>query len=57
MYKIPPLGEGGGVARRLTGFQEVIRRPGISIVEQLTESIESSFLIHQDVYHDSFVCP
>ena len=30
---------------------------GISIVGQLTESVESSFLIHQDVYHDSIVCP
>ena len=30
-----------------------------SIVGQLTESVESSFLIHQDVYHhvyDLFVC-
>ena len=27
----------------------LFRRPGISIVGQLTESIESSFLIHQEV--------
>ena len=33
-----------------------MRRPGISIVGQLTES-ESSFLINQDVYHDLSVCP
>ena len=30
---------------------------GISIVGQLTDSVESSFLNHQDVYHDLFVCP
>ena len=30
--------------------------PRISIVGQLTESVESSFLIHQDVYY-LFVCP
>ena len=35
----------------------VIRRPGISIVGQFTESDESSFLIHQGGYHDLFVCP
>ena len=40
-----------------SGFQKVIRRPGISIVGQLTESVESSFFIHQDVYHDLYVCP
>ena len=34
----------------------VIRRPGISIVGQLTQSVESSFLIHQDVYHNLLVC-
>ena len=28
-----------------------------TIVGQLTESVESSFLIHQDVYHDLSVCP
>ena len=33
-----------------------MRRPGISIIGQLTESVESSFLIHQDVYHDLSVC-
>ena len=26
-------------------------------IGQLTESFESSFLIHQDVYYDLFVCP
>ena len=35
---------------------EVIRRPGIFIVGQLTEYVESSFLIHQDVYRDLSVC-
>ena len=29
----------------------------ISIVGQLTESVESSFLIHQGGYHDLYVCP
>ena len=27
------------------------------LVEQLTESDESSFFIHHDGYHDLFVCP
>ena len=27
-----------------------------TIVGQLTESVESSFLIHQNVYHDLSVC-
>ena len=40
-----------------SGLQLVIRRPGISIVGQLTESVESPFLIHQGDYHDLFVCP
>ena len=40
-----------------SGFQLVIRRTGISIVGQLTESVESSYLIHQGGYHDLFVCP
>ena len=40
-----------------SGFQYVIRRPGISIIWQLTESVESSCLIDQDDYHDLFVCP
>ena len=35
-----------------SGFQFVIRLTGISIVGQLTESVESSFLIHQGDYHD-----
>ena len=35
----------------------VIRRPGISIGGQLTESVESSFLPHQGGYHDLFICP
>ena len=35
----------------------VIRRSGNSIVGQLTESVESLFLIHQGGYHDLFVCP
>ena len=35
----------------------IIQRPGISIVGQLTESVESLFLIHQGGYHDLFVCP
>ena len=35
----------------------VIRRPGISIVGQITESVESSFLIHRGNYHDLCVCP
>ena len=39
-----------------SGLQKVIQRPGISI-GQLTESVESSFLIHQGDYHDLFVCP
>ena len=34
----------------------VIRRQGISIAGQLTESVESSFLLHQGGYHDLFVC-
>ena len=38
------------------GFQ-VIRRPGISVVGQVTESVKSSFLIHQGRYHVLFVCP
>ena len=29
----------------------------VPIVGQLTESVESSFLIHQGGYHDLFVCP
>ena len=33
-----------------SGFQLVIRRPGISIVGQLTESMSPG-------YHDLFVCP
>ena len=33
-----------------------LRCPGISIVGQLIESVESSFLIHQDIYHDLSVC-
>ena len=37
-----------------SGFQYVIWRPGISIVGQLTESVESSFLIHQGHYHEFF---
>ena len=40
-----------------SGFQVVIWRPGISIVGQLTESVESAFVIHQGDYHDSFDCP
>ena len=32
------------------------RRPGIFIVGQLTESVEPSFLIHLDVYHELSVC-
>ena len=40
-----------------SGFHKVIRRPGISIVGQLTESVKSSFSIHQGGFHDSFVCP
>ena len=39
-----------------SGFQFVIRRPGINIVGQLTESVES-FVIYQGSYHDLFVCP
>ena len=39
------------------GFQQVIRRPGISTVGQLTESVEFSFFIHLGDYHDLFVCP
>ena len=39
-----------------SGVQYVIRRPGIFIVGQLTESVVSSFLIHQGGYHDLFVC-
>ena len=35
-----------------SGFQNVIRHPGISIVGHLTESIESSFYIHQCGCHD-----
>ena len=31
--------------------------PGIDIVGQLTESVKSSFLIHQGGFHDLFVCP
>ena len=38
-------------------YVPVIWRPGIAIFEQLTESVESSFLIHQGGYHDLFVCP
>ena len=34
----------------------VIERLGISFV-QLSESVESSFLIHDGIYHDLFVCP
>ena len=34
-----------------------VRCSWISIVEQPTESVESSFLIHQGGYHDLFVCP
>ena len=29
---------------------------GFSVVGQLTESVESSFSIHQSGYHDLFVC-
>ena len=32
------------------------RRPGISIVGQLTESVESSFSIHYGVNNDLSVC-
>ena len=35
----------------------VIRRPCISIVGKRTESVEPSFLIHQNVYYNLFVCP
>ena len=44
--------------RNLLGLLEsaITLRPGISIVGQLTESVESSFLIHHDVYHDLSVC-
>ena len=38
-----------------SGFQQVIRRPGIFIFGQLTES--ASFFIHHGGYHDLFVCP
>ena len=38
-----------------SGFQYVIRRPAISIVGQLTEYVESSFLNHQGGFHDLFV--
>ena len=38
-------------------FQKVIQCQGIFIVGQLTESVESSFLIHLGGYHDLFVCP
>ena len=40
-----------------SGFQLVIRRPGISNNGQLTESVESSFSIHQGGHHGLFVCP
>ena len=30
---------------------------GMSIVRQLTKSVESSFLIHRVGYYDLFVCP
>ena len=36
---------------------KVIWRQWISIVGQLTEYAESSFLIHHGGYHDSFGCP
>ena len=36
------------------GFSKLFGAQGI--VGLLTESVEFSFLIHQDVYHDLFVC-
>ena len=39
------------------GSTGVFHWSGISIVGQITESVESSFLIHQFGYHDLFVCP
>ena len=44
-----------GVFLSLRG--SVGRRPRISIVGQITESVKLSFLIHQSGYHDLFVCP
>ena len=35
---------------------DMIRRPGISIVGQLTESVSHVFLVHRDVCLDLFVC-
>ena len=46
-----------GVFLLLRDSISYLARPGISIVGQLTESVESSFLIHQGVNHDLFVCP
>ena len=38
------------------GFSKLFGAQG-SLVGQLTESVESSFLIYQGGYHDLFVCP
>ena len=42
--------------RGSTDVYLLLRISGISIVGQLTESVESSFLIHHGGYHDLFVC-